>query len=209
MNIPVEVPGLDTIIPEIEAGRVVVIESGADLAKSYFVRILSQSADRAGLPVTFVTSRDATEIRTFMSAGGDGKSGPPSRINILERDAIDDMEPFMGAGGLLTIDSFSYLTLGLAPGDLATLLRHLRTACQTKNMSAILATDRGMLDTRSDAVVVHLADGYLQFHAREGPEGVVRFLRIPKWTEGKFVDRNIYYEFDGKRLSIDLRRRVL
>jgi hypothetical protein len=58
-------------------------------------------------------------------------------------------------------------------------------------------------------VVTHLSDGYLQFHAREGPEGVLRFLRIPKWMDGKFVDRNIYYEFDGKRIAIDLRRRVL
>jgi hypothetical protein len=57
--------------------------------------------------------------------------------------------------------------------------------------------------------VTHLSDGFIQFHAREGPEGVLRFLRIPKWMDGKFVDRNIYYEFDGKRISVDLRSRVL
>jgi hypothetical protein len=73
----------------------------------------------------------------------------------------------------------------------------------------VLAIDRGMFDPRSEAVVVHLSDGLLQFQSREGTEGLMRYLRIPKWTEGKFFDRNVYYEFDGARLAIDLRHRVL
>jgi hypothetical protein len=66
-----------------------------------------------------------------------------------------------------------------------------------------------MFEPRAEAIAVHLADGFIQFHAREAPEGMQRFLRIPKWLDGKFVDRNIYYEFDGKRIAIDLRSRVL
>src|ERR1700691_4378907 len=57
MGIPVEVPGLNTIIPEIGEGRLVVVESGADPAKSFFVRRLTLSAVQAHLAVTFVTSR--------------------------------------------------------------------------------------------------------------------------------------------------------
>ncbi|MCI4373484.1 MAG: hypothetical protein L3K02_07585 [Thermoplasmata archaeon] len=209
MNIPVEVPGLDTIIPEIEEGRLLVVESGADSAKSYFVRRLSLSAGRVGCPVTFVTSRDETEVRALLASEGDPDELSEGWIRILERDGVDSFDEFEPEGGLLTVDSFSYLTLNLPPSELASSLRRLRTACRTRKMTAILATDRGMLDSRSEAVVTHLSDGYLQFHAREGPEGVLRFLRIPKWMDGKFVDRNIYYEFDGKRIAIDLRRRVL
>jgi KaiC/GvpD/RAD55 family RecA-like ATPase len=209
VNIPVEVPGLDTIIPEIEEGRLLVVESGADSAKSYFVRRLSLSAGQVGNRVTFVTSRDEVEVRSLLEMEGNGVEHPVGWIRILERDGIDSFEEFEPAGGVLTVESFSYLTLNLPPAELASSLRRLRTACRTRNMTAILATDRGMLDTRSEAVVSHLADGVLQFHAREGPEGVLRFLRIPKWMDGKFVDRNIYYEFDGKRIAIDLRRRVL
>jgi KaiC/GvpD/RAD55 family RecA-like ATPase len=81
--------------------------------------------------------------------------------------------------------------------------------CRHQGTTAVLATDRGMFEPRAEAVVNHLADGLIQFHTREAPEGVQRFLRIPKWMDGKFVDRNIYYEFDGKRIAIDLRSRVL
>jgi len=209
VNIPIEIPGLDTIIPDLEEGRLLVVESGADSAKSFFVRRLSLSAGRVGVPVTFVTSRDATEVRALLGAEGEPGGLPDGWVHIFERDGIDSFEEFEPTGGLLTVDSFSYLTLNLPPAELASSLRRLRSACRTQKMTAILATDRGMLDSRSEAVVTHLSDGYLQFHAREGPEGVLRFLRIPKWMDGKFVDRNIYYEFDGKRIAIDLRRRVL
>ena len=37
MGIPVEVPGLDSVIPEIPDGRMVVVESGPDPAKSFFI----------------------------------------------------------------------------------------------------------------------------------------------------------------------------
>jgi KaiC/GvpD/RAD55 family RecA-like ATPase len=209
VSIPIEVPGLDTIIPELEEGRLVIVESGADSAKSFFVRRLSLTAGKAGWPVTFVTSRDETEVRSLLSQEG-GPSQPTNGwIQIHERDELVDFEEIEPDGGLLTVDSYSFLTLNVPPPLMAASLRRLRSACRTRKMTAILATDRGMFDPRSEAVVTHLADGFLQFHAREGPEGVVRFLRIPKWMDGKFVDRNIYYEFDGKRIAIDLRSRVL
>ena len=209
MSFPIEVPGLDTIIPELEEGRLVVVESGADSAKSFFVRRLSLTAGRNGWPVTFVTSRDEAEVRALLAAEGGSHRPAEGWIHIHERDAIEEFDEFESSGGLLTVDSYSYMTLNLTPARMAASLRRLRSACRARKMTAILATDRGMFDPRSEAVATHLADGFLQFHAREGPEGVLRFLRIPKWMDGKFVDRNIYYEFDGKRISIDLRSRVL
>ncbi len=209
MNLPVEVPGLDTIIPQIQEGSVVVVESGADSAKSFFVRRLGLTAARLGWPVTFVTSRDREELVTQLTA--EGRSMPPldGWLHIHERDELQSLEEFGGAGGFLAVDSFSFLTLHLPGHDLASLLRGVRSIARKNGMSVLLATDRGMFQPQSESVVIHLADGLLQFHAREGAEGVVRFLRIPKWIDGKFVDRNIYYEFDGKRLAIDLRSRVL
>ncbi|HZY92208.1 MAG TPA: hypothetical protein VFG07_05500, partial [Thermoplasmata archaeon] len=103
----------------------------------------------------------------------------------------------------------SFLTLDLGPSRLAELLRSLRAVGREKLTTVVLTTDRGMSDGRSEAIATHLADGMFQFHAKEGPEGLLRYLRIPKWADGRFVDRNIYYDFDGKRIAIDLRRRVL
>ena len=209
MSIPIEIPGLDTILPELPEGKVVLVESGADAAKSYFVRRLSLTAGRVGWPVTFVTSRDRDELQSQLALERGETTLPDRWVNIQERDALHDMEEFANAGGLLAVDSFSFLTLDLAPDALAQSLRGLRTTCRQRGTTAVLATDRGMFEPRSEAVTVHLADGFLQFHAREAAEGVQRFLRVPKWMDGRFVDRNIYYEFDGKRIAIDLRSRVL
>jgi KaiC/GvpD/RAD55 family RecA-like ATPase len=209
MSIPIEIPGLDTIIPELGEGKVVVVESGADAAKSFFVRRLSLTAGRSGWPVTFVTSRDRDELQALLAAERGDTPMPQRWIQIQERDAVQGLEEFAESGGLLAIDSFSFLTLDLPPDALARSLRALRLQCRDRGTTAVLGTDRGMFEPRSEAVAIHLADGLLQFHTREAPEGVQRFLRIPKWMDGKFVDRNVYYEFDGKRIAIDLRSRVL
>lgn len=209
MGIPVEVPGLDTIIPELGDARLVVIESGADGAKSFFVRRLALSALKKDQSVTFVISRDRKELQGLLTVEGKHDAWTEPKVEILERDALDGVESFGDRGGLLAFDSFSFLTLHLKGPELAALVRQLRGLCHEYGTTVVLATDRGMFEAQSEAVAMHLADGVIQFHAKEGPEGIVRFLRIPKWMEGKFVDRNIYYEFDGKRLAIDLRRRVL
>ena len=209
MSLPVEVPGLDTIIPRIDEGTIVIVESGADSAKSFFVRRLALTAARLGQNVTFLTSRDQTEVRSLLGR----EAGPSFQVNgwlhLHERDAVDRLDEFGAAGGILAVDSFSFLSLDLPPTELAALLRGVRSVCRTKKTIVVLGTDRGMFSPQAEAIVDHLADGLLQFHAREASEGIVRFIRIPKWSDGTFVDRNVYYEFDGKRLAIDLRSRVL
>jgi len=208
MGIPIEVPGLDTILPEVTTGSVVVVESGADSGKNFFVRRVGLTALRVGMPVSFVISRDRAELLDLLAQEG-GISPKDVNLQILERDAIADLSDFSGRGGFLAVDSFSLLTLDLQAPELAAMLRSLRATCREKKTSVMLGTDRGMFEPRGEAVVAHLADGVLQFHSREGPEGLIRFLRIPKWTEGRFFDRNIYYQFDGERIAIDLRSRVL
>jgi KaiC/GvpD/RAD55 family RecA-like ATPase len=209
MTIPVEVAGLDTIIPTLEEGSLFVIESGADPAKSFFIRRIARTALREGRPVSFLISRDQKELRDLMAAEGTSEESGGGHLKVEELDHLDAINGHAGSGGLLAVDSFSFLTLDLPPGKLAPLLRSLRALAKEHQTTVLLATDRGMFEPRSEAVAMHLADGVMQFHSREGPEGLARYLRVPKWSSGKFVDRNIYYDFDGKRIAIDLRRRVL
>jgi KaiC/GvpD/RAD55 family RecA-like ATPase len=209
MGIPVEVPGLDTIIPEIPDGQLIVVESGTDPAKNYFIRTLCRAAHNQGRPVTFVTSRDKEELAQAFRPGTDASSVTTSPVEVVERDSIRSLDEFVGQDRTLAVDSFSFLTLDLPPSELAQLLRNVHAMCHGQGMTALLATDRGMFDPRGEAVTIHLADGMFQFHAKEGPEGLMRFLRIPKWMDGRFVDRNIYYDYDGQRMAIDLRRRVI
>ena len=209
MSLPVEVPGLDTIVPSIDDGTIIVVEGGADLAKSFFVRRLCRTALHAPRSVTFITSRDERELRERLAQENGGIVDFGETIRIVERDAVQSLDEFTTNDGLLAVDSFSFLTLDLSPTELARMLRDLRRACRDQRTIVILTTDQGMFEPRSEAVVTHLAEGYIEFHAQEGSEGILRFLRIPKWVDGRFVDRNIYYTFDGKRIAIDLRSRIL
>jgi len=209
MGIPVEVPGLSTILPELGEGRLIIVESGADPAKSFFVRRLSLTALHHGWPVTSVTSRDRDELIRLLAREGSVEPWPEGALDVVEQYALDNLDAYGGRGGLLAVDSFSFLTLDLEGSKVARMLRELRARCHEKGTTAVLATDRGMLEPRAETVAAHLADGVIQFHAKEGPEGLIRYLRIPKWDDGRFVDRNIYYEFDGRRMAVDLRSRVL
>lgn len=206
---PIEVPGLNTIVPELPEGRLVVIESGPDPAKGFLLRRIALTAAAREYRVTFITSRDKAEVEGQL---GREASSPPwteGRFDIEERDSVWSLDELGAAGGLLAVDSFSFLTLDLTSTQLASMLRSLRTVCKDRGTMVVLSTERGMVDSRAEAITWHLADGVFQFHTREGPEGVIRWLRIPKWMDGRALDRNIYYGFDGTRLAIDLRRRVL
>lgn len=209
MGIPIDVPGLDVIIPDVGDGRVVIIESGADLTNSFLVRRLCLAALHSGREVTFVTSRDPAELRESLATNESARGDRSPTAQIMEMDTLEELAGLVPPGGVIAVDSFSFLTLELGPQHLARLLRQLHSTCRDQRATALLATDRGMFEPRSEAIAIHIADGYIQFNAREGSDGVVRYLRIPKWTDGKFFDRNIYYAFDGKRLAIDLRSRVL
>lgn len=209
MSIPVEIYGLSTLIPEVPDGRMVLVEGGTDPAKSYFLRRLTLTAVRSGKKTTFLTSRDRAELQTQLSAEGKVDPWKEDHLDINELDGLSAMNGFGRAGGLLVIDSFSVLTLELEASRFSGLLRELRLLARTWGTTVLLGTDRGMLDQRAEAIAAHLSDGVIQFHAKEGAEGLQRYLRIPKWTDGRFVDRNVYYSFDGSRMSIDLRNRVL
>lgn len=208
MGIPLEVPGLSAILPELSEGSILIVESGADGAKSHIVRRFAATAKARAMPVTYLVSRDGRVVRESL-ADPTLSAGADPVAEVRELDSLADWQPNGMKGGLLAIDSFSFLTLDYTPQQLATVLRELRERCRVSGLTVVLATDRGMFDPRGESVAIHLADGLIQFHWKEGPEGVVRYLRIPKWPSGTLTDRNIYYEFDGKHMAIDLRRRVL
>ncbi len=208
MSLKVEVAGLDVLVPPIEEGTTIVVEGGADLAKSFFVRRLCRTARHVPRPVAFVTSQVEQELRDRLALEDGGVAGA-HETTIVERDALESLVEFMPVRGVLAVDSFSFLTLDLSAAQLARLLRDGRRAARDRGSIIVLTTETGMADPRATALLTHLAEGLIEFRSQEGPEGLVRFLRVPKWSEGRFIDRNVYYSFDGQRLAVDLRNRVL
>jgi len=140
MGLPVDVPGLDTIIPEVPDGRLVVVESGPDPAKSFFVRRMAITAMKANRPLTFVTSRDQDEVHELLAAEGASPNWREDNVQIVARDSIVSLDDFDVERSLLAVDSFSFLTLDLPPIRLSDLLRSLRGVCRGKQMTPILAT---------------------------------------------------------------------
>jgi hypothetical protein len=66
-----------------------------------------------------------------------------------------------------------------------------------------------LLTPQVEAVIFHLADGIIILLEKETSEGVKRYLRIPKWIDGKSFDINIFYTFIGNKVNVDTRYRVV
>lgn len=210
-GIPIDIPGLSQLLPQISSGSLVVVESQADPAKHFFLRKLVLSALRAGFSISYFTSRDREELGRLLDE--DSSAFPiqeySESLHVEEADAIGE-ESTLGEGSdVVFVDSFSFLTLDLSPQQLAHVMRGLRRRCRREQATVVLSTNRGIADTRAEAITLHLADGMIQFQSREGPEGPQHFLRIPKWMSSTNIDQNIHYTFDGRRMAIDLRKRVL
>src|SRR5689334_21108479 len=111
VGIPVEVPGLDVLLPEIASGRIVIVESGLDGAKSFFVRRLAQTAAARGAPVTFLVSRDRDEVLRELSGPGFSPTNGVGGVEVREEDSLKKLGESAERGGVLAVDSFSFMSL--------------------------------------------------------------------------------------------------
>jgi KaiC/GvpD/RAD55 family RecA-like ATPase len=203
VGVPIEVPGLSRFIAEVPDGRLILIEGDMGPSKGFLAARLACSAAAAGRQVTYVTSgrRHDAEERLGMWEGS-------ARPDVVEAEGWPGVEEESDGSQDLVVDGFSFLALDVPPVELARSLRGVAARLARTGGIGVFTVERGMLEPRSAAVAAHLADGLIQFHAREDVDGVVEFLRIPKWMQGVAHPRNIYYGFEGRRLSIDTRRRV-
>ena len=92
------VRSLITIIPEIAEGRVIVVESGADSAKSFFVRRLGLTAMNRKSKVTFVISRDRGELSSQLEKEGKMPDWMESSVVIHVEDEVDSFDHFAPEG---------------------------------------------------------------------------------------------------------------
>jgi archaellum biogenesis ATPase FlaH len=194
MPVAVEVPGLDAHVPEVPDGRLVLLEGGLAPAKASLARTLGRSAAAQGRAVTLLSTRGAGP-----DAGAEGL-----RVEATERWPSAPAPP----GNDVVVDSFSLLALDASPAEVAARVRSLRQAAARDGRIAVLVLDDGHLQPAALAACHHLADGVIQFLARDDADGLVTFLRIPKWMDGAGVDKNLFYTFTGRQMLIDTRRRV-
>lgn len=197
MSFDLNLPGLDHLLTRVHPGRTLVVEGSVEPAKAFLVQHLAAASAGNGQPVTMLVTRP-------VGAKADAGRAAVAQHPVANWQDVAQAKPT----GNLVVDSYSLLGAEASVGDMASHLRRRRDEMTASGSIQILAVEPAMLDSRQVAVLHHFADGIIQFHAREDSEGVTHFLRVPKWPGGETLTGNMYYGFDGKRLSIDTRKRV-
>jgi len=205
MSVPVSIAGLGQSIPEMPDSCVILVEGTVDCVKSVFVQSIGHSALSRGRRVVYVTSRASREVVAEMSR----HLPSDAKFALVEGFSPDSLGENMVRKGVLIIDSFSYIMMDKDLDAFRNVLALVKSFSRTNESLVLLTSDVGMLTEKCNMVAWHIVDGVIQFMTREVPEGVVRFMRIPKWVDGRSLDRNIYYTFDGACIKVDLRSRVL
>ncbi|MFA5312193.1 MAG: hypothetical protein WC375_02605 [Methanomassiliicoccales archaeon] len=203
MDIPIEIAGFNRYISFIPSGNVVVLRGGIEPAKEYMPQLLSYTAAKAGMAVSYVTSKGANDLKSHILRFGNGV-----KINAVEESSMIAWLRLMDESSLLVIDSFSYLMLGKGPMECRAIVEELRSRAKKSGSVVLLVLDDHLLDDMSEASVLHLADGVLSFKTFEGVEGVRRLVRVERWANGEIIDDNIHYTFIEGRMNVDLRYRI-
>jgi len=205
VDIPIDIPGLNQLIPSIPGGNLILLKGTSDPVKTYFVQYLANRAHARQAKVIYVSSRGREEVQEQFRKLFN--NGVPSDIN--EEKSPMKWVNQVGEGNVLVVDSFSYLMFDKDVHVLRTVLEEVRRIVKEKGGTVVLTMDDGMFDQVHEAILMHLVDGIIEFMHKETSEGMRRFMRISRWMDGRIFDGNIYYTFDEMRINVDLRYRVV
>lgn len=206
MGIPIDMTGLKHFIPEIPDGQIILIEGKLDPIKTFFVKHLGHIACRNGRKVTFISSKNKVQIRESLKCETDFDH---KNFEIIDERSSRHWKDHIEEKSLLIIDSFSYLMLDKSLYEFRDVMEDMRDECKIKNAIALLTLVDGMLGEKEEITTEYLADGIIRFLTRESSKGKERYIRIPRWIGNVSFDDNINYSFDGKRMNVDQRERVV
>jgi KaiC/GvpD/RAD55 family RecA-like ATPase len=195
---------LSNFVKDVPDGSLVHVEGGIDSVKSAFAIQLAGSAAERGWLALFVSTRWLPDLRSEVES-----AFPKGAFEILSAQDSSSLAGHASPKTVLVVDSFSYLSLDMGPAALKKTLESLRGACKNTGCIAILVTDAGTMGRERDSIVTQACDGVVQFLSRESQERYSRFIRVPKWVGGGSIGENLYYDYDGGRINIDLRARVV
>ncbi|MBN1280530.1 MAG: hypothetical protein JXA00_02665 [Candidatus Thermoplasmatota archaeon] len=203
MGIPIHIAGLNEFIQEIPNGNIVVVQGTIDPIKTIFIQTVAGLAVKHKKEVVYIASRAKEEVVAELSQYTDS-----TKCQIVEERSHRHWKDFIRRDAVLIIDSFSYLVLDKTLSEVRTIVEELDSLCKQHNTILLLSLEYGMLDEKVQITIGHLADGIIHFLSKETTKGIARYIRISKWMNRDSFNDNIYYTFDGKKISIDLRARV-
>jgi KaiC/GvpD/RAD55 family RecA-like ATPase len=204
MGIPIKIAGMSGFIQDIPFGNLVLIEGSIDPIATIFVQTMASISVTEEIPVRFITSRAEEEVRDQIRFFQDNGLEFP----IFAERSHRHWQDHITEKGLTAIDSFSYLNIDRPLADVRRVLEEFLKQCKEKQAIILLTSEQGMLSEQVEVTCRHLADGIFRFLSRDTEQGIRRYIRIPKWMNGQSFDENIYYQFDGREIRVDLRSRV-
>ncbi len=205
MGIPLKIVGLDKFTNEIPDGNIILIKGSIDPIKAFFVQHVGCIAKKNGREVIYITSKVKDEIEESLRFYNSGSQN----FNILEERSARHWKDHIKKKSVLIIDSFSYLMLDKTLYEFRDIMEDLRKICKKNNAVVLLTIEDDMLEDKHEITAEYLADGIIQFLTKEASKGISRYMRFPKWMDCSSYDDNIYYQFDGKDMKVDLRSRVV
>lgn len=199
MGITIDIEGLKTIIQEIPDSSLIVVQGSIDTVSTIFVQNIANTCIKEKRPITYITSKTQKEV--VHKSNGD--------FPVIEEHSYMHWKKYIKKDSVLIIDSFSYLILEKSLTEVRLILEDFIDLCKQLNAIVILTIERNMLNEKLEVTVLHMSDGIIRFLSRDTPEGVLRFIRIPKWNDFSHDD-NIYYTLDSKnkKINIDMRERI-
>jgi len=204
MGIKIDMPGLNNFIPEIPDGQIILIEGKLDPIKTFFVMHLGEIACKNGKDVVFITSKNKYEIRESLKTKdfGDG-------FKVIDERSSRHWKDYISNNSVLIIDSFSYLMLDKTLYEFRDVMEDMRDECKKRGAIGLFTLVDDMLGEKEEITTEYLADGIIRFLTKKSSTGIDRYIRIPRWVGNVSFDENINYTFDGTRMSVDQRERVV
>jgi KaiC/GvpD/RAD55 family RecA-like ATPase len=204
MPIQVPIPGLSNFVREVPEGSVLYLEGGLDYVKSSFALALAGSAAERGWMPFVATTRWADDLKKELAS-----AYPRQAFEVVDGVKLGELASVVAPKRVIIIDSFSHIAMESSLGEFKGSMEKMRAACKSTGSVVILVADSGVLGREREAAASQMSDGTVQFLTREVQERLSRFIRIPKWMGGLSLSDNLYYDYDGRRISIDLRARVV
>ncbi len=204
MGIPIHITGLNEFISEVPDGKMILVEGSIDPIASIFAQQLANVATEHKDLVTYITSRTKEEVSEMVRF----HNKDAALFTVVEDPSYLHWKDYLKLNSMLVIDSFSYLVLDKSMFEVKQILEDFLRMSRQQEAIVLLTMELGMLDSKIEVTIAHLADGIFQFLTKDTSVGVAHLIRIPKWVTGNSFDENIHYKFDGRRINVDLRARV-
>jgi hypothetical protein len=205
MSIEIPISGFPEELSTIRNGDIILFETGEDMIPTFLAQTLGFQYVKHGGKVLYITSRSESDINNQLMKL-DSKGLP---FEIYEKvDPFKFIKAF-SPGSMIIIDSLSYLISNLKQDDLIEIFESMNEQCKKVGSILLLVGNLKIFDEASRIIIRHNCDGIYQFLYNERSEGINRFIRIPRWTDGRPYDINIFYNYQNERINIDLRSRVV